>query len=154
MIRANADEWNAWALKLNNREGTFLMGDPAAATPRGAAKDTPGTPLVKGAGQTGNTLAIDGAPASVTGYLLAGDTIQLGSGSAARLYKVLEDADSDAGGNATLTVWPKLRSSPADNDAVTVSNAVGLWRLAANQSAWDTDEALIYGIRFQAVEAL
>lgn len=154
LSRAEAEEWNSFFLKLNGKRGTFLMGDPAGATPRGSAGVTPGTPLVNGAGQTGNSLAIDGLPVSVNGYFKAGDWINLGTGSATRLYKNLEDVNTNASGQATLTLWPNLRSSPADNQAVIVANTVGLFRLADNAMPWDIDEALIYGISFSAVEAL
>lgn len=150
MVRADADEWIAWLAKLNGQEGTFTMGDPAAASPRGTGG---GAPLVNGASQTGNSLVTDGWNAG-EGVLKAGDYIQLGSGSTARLYKILNDVTSDGSGNATLDIWPSLRSSPANNDPITVTSTVGLWRLAGNVSSWDADEATLYGITFDAVEAL
>jgi hypothetical protein len=154
MKRAEAEQWNSFFLKLNGKRGTFLMGDPAGALPRGSAATTPGTPLVNGAGQSGDSLAIDGLPVSVTGYLKAGDWINLGSGSATRLHKNLEDVNTNASGQATLTLWPNLRATPADNEVVIVANTVGLFRLADNGMPWDIDEALIYGISFSAMEAL
>ena len=63
--------------KLYGPYGTFLLGDPIGATARGSASSTPGTPLVNGASQTGDTLAIDGLPASASGCLKAGDYSQL-----------------------------------------------------------------------------
>jgi len=154
MNRAEAESWFAFLLKLNGQYGTFLLGDPAAATPRGSAKDTPGTPVVNGASQTGNELDIDGLPASATGYLLAGDYIQLGSGSTAQLYKVLDDVDSNASGEATVTVWPDLRSSPTDDSTVIVSNAKGRFRLSASQVQFTIDEVSTYGLTFGAIEAI
>lgn len=152
--RGDADYWNAFLLRLRGKFGTFLLGDPNADTPRGSASASAGTPVVNGAGQTGNELAIDGLPASITGYLKAGDYIQLGSGSSARLYKVLEDVDSNASGEATLNLWPDLRSSPTDGAAVVVSNAKGVFRLNSNEIIWDTNNAGFYSISFSAVEAL
>jgi len=154
MKREDAEAWTAWLLRLRGQYGTFLLGDPAAVVPRGSASSTPGTPVVNGAGQIGDELNIDGLPASATGYLKAGDYIQLGSGSTATLHKVLEDVDSNASGEATLNLWPRVRTAPADNATVTVSNAKGNFRLAANDTGWDINEAGIYGITFGAVEAL
>jgi hypothetical protein len=154
MKRADAEAWNVFRLKLNGKKGTFLMGDPAAATARGSAATTPGTPLVKGAGQSGNTLIIDGLPTSVTGYFKEGDQIQLGTGSTSRLYKNLTDVNTNGSGEATLTLWPNLRVSPNDNEAVVVANCVGLFRLMDNEMGWDIDEASMYGINFTACEAL
>jgi len=111
-------------------------------------------PFVNGADQTGDSLIIDGASPDETGYLLPGDYIQLGSGATATLHKVLEQVDTDSSGNATLTLWPHIRTAPADNAAVTIGNTVGRWRLASNESSWSVNEASIYGISFTAMEAV
>lgn len=152
--REDSEYWNAFLLRLRGQFGTFLLGDPNAATPRGSAASAAGTPVVNGASQTGNNLNIDGLPASATGYLKAGDYIQLGSASTARLYKVLEDVNSNASGEATLNLWPDLRSSPADGATVVVSNAKGLFRLESNDATWSINNAGFYSISFSAVEAL
>jgi hypothetical protein len=127
------------------------MGDPAAATARGVAS---GAPLVAGASQTGDSLDTDGWTNSITGILLEFDYFQLGSGSMARLYAVLNDADSDGAGAATLDIWPSLRGSPGDDDPLIIAAPVGLWRMVSNDPGWDTDEALLYGFDFVAEEAL
>lgn len=152
--RSDSEYWNSFLLRLRGRFGTFLLGDPNAATPRGSAATAAGTPVVNGVSQTGNELDIDGLPASATGYLLAGDYVQIGSGSLARLYKVLEDVNSNASGEATLNLWPDLRSSPADNSAIIVNNARGVFRLASNEAAWTINNAGFYSISFAAVEAI
>lgn len=152
--RVDAEYWNSFLLRLRGRFGTFLMGDPSGATARGSASTSAGTPIVNGGSQTGNELNIDGLPTSVTGYLLAGDYIQLGSGSTARLYKVLEDVDTNASGEATLNLWPNLRSSPTDGSAVAVSDAKGMFRLSTNDATWVINREGLYSISFAAVEAL
>lgn len=111
-------------------------------------------PFVNGAGQTGNSLIIDGASPDETGYLLPGDYIQLGSGATATLHKVLTQVDTDSSGNATVDIWPSIRTAPADNATVTVANTVGRWRLSGNESSWSINEASIYGISFSAMEAV
>lgn len=151
MKRADAEYWISFLLKLNGSYGTFLLGDPNGATARGVAT---GTPLVKGASQTGSELITDGWTTSTTGILKAGDYIQLGSGSVAKLHKVLDDVDSNSSGEATLNLWPDLRSAPSDNAAIIVSGAKGLFRLSTNQQDWDVNEASIYGMTFPAREAL
>ena len=153
MTRAEAEEWFSFLVKLNGQYGTFLLGDPHSA-PRGSAATTPGTPVVNGASQTGGTLAIDGLPASATGYLKAGDYIQLGAGATAKLHKVLNDVDSNASGEATLDIWPDLRSSPNNDATVVVSDAVGTFRLSTNEIGVDINEIEHFGIVFAAVEAL
>jgi hypothetical protein len=152
--RSDSEYWNSFLLRLRGQFGTFLLGDPNAATPRGSAASAAGTPVVNGASQTGNELAIDGLPTSAVGYLRAGDYIQLGSAASARLYKVLEDVDTNGSGEATLNLWPDLRSSPADGATVTVSGAKGVFRLASNDATWTINNAGFYSISFAAVEAL
>lgn len=151
MARADAEEWVAFQLSLNGQQGTFIQGDPAGATARGSV---PGTPLVNGASQTGQVLNTKGWTAGQTNILRMGDYIQLGSGSTSRLHKILKDVNSDGGGLAALDIWPRLRTSPADNAAVTAASCKGLWRLASNQMEWDIDELAIYGQSFACMEAL
>jgi hypothetical protein len=151
MKREDAEYWITFLMKLNGAYGTFLLGDPAASTARGVAT---GSPVVNGASQTGYELITDGWTADTTGIMKAGDYIQLGSGETARLYKVLDDVDSDGSGNATLTIWPNLRSSPDDDATITVSNPKGVFRLSTNVTEFNVNEASIYGLSFGALEAL
>lgn len=150
-----AEPWVAFLLSLQGRRGTFLLGDPNMAAPRGSAASTPGTPLVDGALSIGDSeITIDGLPASATGYLKAGDYIQLGSAGTSTLHKVLADVDSDGAGEATVDIWPSVRRVVANDEAVVVSNTKGLFRLAANVSSWSINNSSAYGISFDAVEVI
>lgn len=152
--RAEAEEWVAFLLSLKGKKGTFLLGDPQGTAPRGSAAVTPGTPLVNGAGQTGGSLAIDGLPVSVSNYLRMGDWVQLGTGGASQIYKNLENVNTNGSGEAILSLWPNLRSAPADNAPITLTNVTGLFRLSSNAAEWDVDETLRYGLSFAAEEVL
>lgn len=153
MARADAEGWIAWLLSLRGRSKTFLLGDPLGVTPRGSARNVDGL-AVDGAGQTGFELSIDGAPASRSNYLRAGDWLQLGTGSTARLYKIMSDADSNGAGEVDLDIWPALRSSPADGASVVVENAVGVFRLASDAQSWSANTAAHYGLTFGAEEVV
>lgn len=134
-----AEPWLAFLLALNGPVGTFLLGDPNAKEPRGTAS----TATITGtAGSSTPTI-------TKTGTLLAGDYIQIGSGATARLHKVLED-DSGSGG---IEIWPALRSS-VTNANVILTNTVGRFRLSSAQQSFSINEASIYGISFDCVEAL
>jgi len=104
-------------------------------------------------GQFG-TFLLDGCPTSVTGYLKAGDYIQLGAASTTRLYRVLADVNTNSSGEATIDIWPDLRESPSNNAAVTVTSTKGLFRLSSNESSFTLNNSSIYGISFGAVEAI
>lgn len=153
MKREDAERWVAWLISLKGQLGTFYLGDPAANTPLGSARDTD-TILVDGAVSSGDTIAIDSAPASQTDYLKAGDYMQIGTGVNRQLFKVLNDVDTDGTGSATVDVWPNVRTSIADDAAVTVQSAQGIFRLASNEQSFSINEASIYGITFGAIEAV
>lgn len=139
MRRADAEAWLAFLLSLRGKYGTFLLGDPFACTPRGTAT----TATITGsAGDSSVTVVMPGS-------LLAGDYIQLGSGADARLHKVLVDQT----GNGTLEIWPALRSDKT-TATVTISNAVGAFRLATNAQGWSVSNLALYGITFAAQEVI
>jgi|TARA_B110000908_G_scaffold15285_1_gene17437 hypothetical protein len=152
MRRAQAAVWVSWLTSLRGQFGTFLMGDPTCGVPLGTAASNAGSPVVNGGSQTGEDLIIDGVPANKTGYLKAGDYIQLGTGATATLHQVLQDVNSGSGGGATITLWPHIRTAPLNNSTVVVANAVGRWRLSGNESNWNIDQVSIFGITFSAME--
>lgn len=98
-----------------------------------------GTPVVSGGGQSGATINLSGATASVTGYFKEGDVIQfatvydvnpLSRQSTNRLkdFVVTADTDSDGGGLVAVPIAPSIVQSgpfqnasgtPANGDAVT-----------------------------------
>jgi len=141
-------QWQAFLLSLNGAFGTFRVGDIIKSSPKGSA---PGTPLVNGASQSGSELVTDGWTASQPGILLAGDYINLGND----LHMILKDVNSDSGGNATLDIWPSLRSSPADDLAITTVNTKGTFRLTeARQDISVADERRVFLISFAGIEAI
>lgn len=149
MLEAKARAWTAFLTRLQGRYGTFYFGDPLWKQPRGSWKNS--TVLVNGGDQTGLILNVDGMAAGTNG--LAGDYFQLGSGSASRLHMLTADFVADGSGAAALDIWPRLRVSPTDNDALTLSLPKGIFRLASNDvsRSW---EPFRYGMSFDVVEAL
>lgn len=84
-----------------------------------------------------------------------GDYFSLGSGTAARLYKIVNDVNSDGSGNATLDFWPRLRMAPGDGDLLTVRDASGVFRLSSNTMPHNIDTALFYtGMDFVCREVI
>lgn len=153
MTRTEVADIQAFLAKLRGQRGTFLYGDPdyLALGPRGSF---PGTPLVMGASQTGNSLTADGFTAGQTNVLRAGDYIQLDTGGNSELYMVVDDVNSDTNGEATINIEPALRSSPADNEAIVATGAKGVFRLAENTAEWQADQNNHFQITIAFVEAL
>lgn len=148
--RADAEAVVAFLLALNGMEGSFLMGDPLYTTVRGTWQG--GSPLVNGASQTGNSLAVDGLSAGAT--VKGGDWFQLSSGASARLHRVRKDATANGFGQVTLDIWPRLRESPADNAALTIASPKGRWMLMSNDQEYTVERAQVYGFGFECVEDL
>jgi hypothetical protein len=109
---------------------------------------------VNGANQIGNSINIDGASPNETAFLKAGDYVQIGTGLSSRLLKVLADVSTNSLGQATIDVWPRIRTAPADNSSLFVENTVGLFRLASGIASWQIDETSTYGITFDCVEVI
>jgi hypothetical protein len=116
----------AFFAQLRGMAGRFYLGDRSHKTPAGTAA---GTPVVKGAAQTGATLITDGWTPSQANLLLPGDYI----GVNGELKIITATCSSDVSGNATLVFEPPLRYSPADNAAITVSSPVCVMRLADDE---------------------
>ena len=134
-----AAEWATLLVALRGPVGTFLLGDPDYATNRGNASSC----VVTGSAGDATVSVV------MTGTLKAGDYIQLGTGSSARLHKVLLDQT----GNGNLEIWPSLRSDYSSSSA-TLTNTKGLFRLKQTASEWSINNASAYGISFEAVEVI
>jgi len=131
--------WLSMLIALRGQFGTFLLGDPDFTGPQGTATSA----TVSGAVGS-ETLTF-----SMSGTLLAGDYIQVGSGSSARLYRLLEDRS----GGGTAEVWPALRATYSSTSA-TLTNPRGVFRLAAPATEWSINNNNAYGISFSAVEVI
>lgn len=83
-----------------------------------------GTPVVNGAGQTGSTLVTNGWTTNVTGLLNVGDVFTLAnvfainpqsrqSTGSLQNFVVTAIANSDVGGNSTISIYPAITTSGA-----------------------------------------
>ena len=134
-----ARQWTSWLTALRGQFGSFLLGDTTCGQISGTATSATVT------GTSGSSsLTI-----TMTGTILAGDMIQIGTSADATLHKVLVDQS----GNGTLEIWPALRKERTAV-ALTLTNAQGVFRLASNDASWSVNEASIYGISFSAVEKI
>lgn len=131
---SDAATWIGWLAALRGRLGTFLLGDPMATSPRGTATAATVT------GSTGSA----SVSVTMTGTLLAGDYIQIGTG----LHKVLLDRS----GSGTLEIWPALRAD-ATAVAAVLTNPLGKFRLMSDEQGWSVNSASFYGLSFTAMEA-
>jgi len=144
LTEVDAAAMQAFLVKLRGRAGRFYLYNFARSTPRGSIS---GTPLVKGASQTGGTLVIDGCTVGST--LLAGDFI----GVNGELKMVVADATADGAGEMTLTIEPPLRSSPADNAAITTDRPTATFMLSGDELKWNTQPGKFSSFPIDCIEA-
>lgn len=144
--RAAADE--LIGMLWSPEDMQFYLGPTGARkTPKGIAT---GTPLVKGAGQTGFTLLTDGWTAGQTNIMKRGDFLSFGG----FLYCLAAPADSDGSGNATLELANRIRAATSDNDPITVNSPVGIFRLLSPRQSVQWNVIQHAGIVLEAEEVL
>lgn len=113
MTHAAALDW----VDLLTEADTAILNLPEP----GITIGSPGTPLVNGASQTGSSLVTDGW---TNGYVIPkGKWFSVSVSSLLYLYQTTAAVTANGSGQATLTVRPMLRASPADNAALNVNPA-------------------------------
>jgi len=150
-----AEEWIAFLISLKGPVGTFYLGDPNMATPRGTISAGALVTLASAASAGDETVALtkSGGPEK-SNVLLPGDYIQIGTDSSRTLHKVLNTVDWDANGAGTADIWPHIRGTVASGTSVVHQSTTGKFRLTSGLTSWSINNASIYGISFDAVEVI
>lgn len=124
-----------------------------------------GTPLVNGADQTGSSLITDGWTAAAANRLKRGDVIEIADVNAVnpmnyqsigrtRSFLVTADADSDASGNATVSIYPSMTTSGSGQtiNAVAANNAaVTIFGHASTYASKSSPTGLAFHRDFAAI---
>jgi hypothetical protein len=142
----DAATWRAFTAQLRGQSGRFALWNMARPTPRGIAT---GTPVVSGAGQSGNTLTTSGWTASTAGILKAGDFI----GVNGELKILVLDATSNGAGQATLAFEPPLRSSPANGAAIVTNKPTATFKMDDDTARSTTTAPGFDSVSISATEA-
>ena len=109
--------------------------------------------LVNGALAIGSTtIAMDGFNASTTGVLKAGDFIKFANDT--KIYMVTADADSNASGQADISIEPPLQDAVVDNEAVTVNKPSFKVALVQDDVLYSTDASGFFSLSFDVREVL
>lgn len=112
---------------------------------------SPGLPKIKGAGQAGTVLTIDGCRA---GYGISeGYWLSILTDGQHYLYNASAASAADASGEMEVAVAPPLRKSPADNDFVFLQRPMIEGLVTGDEFAWDYSAAHHIGIEFEIEEA-
>lgn len=108
----------------------------------------PGTPLVKGAGQAGTSLVIDGLP---NGYVIRkGQFLSVVSAGQRFLYRAKANATSVAG-TATVPLRTMLRRPPNDNDVVEIAQPM-IEGFVRDLGEWAVGVDRLVGLQFTVRE--
>lgn len=120
---ANTQKFIAYLNSLWRERTIFTIAHPHLSLLLGDA--TGGTPLLKGASQSGTSILTDGWQNSIT-VLRAGDVIKIAGINL--VYDIIADCISDGSGNATMTISPPLYAPAnwlSDNKAITINSTEG-----------------------------
>jgi hypothetical protein len=148
MARAQAEQWIAFLLSCNGRKNPFLLGDPDGKVNRGSW--TGGTTAGTVAGAATTMVVRMGG----TKVAAAGDYFQSGTGTLARLHKLIENCTAATSGTGTLSFTPPIREAIGSGVALTLGTAKGAFCLADNdQGMWTADKCSRYGLSFSCEEA-
>jgi hypothetical protein len=143
MTPGEAREWAA-ALARGLRYGV-VWSVRQVGTPVGL----PGSPLINGADQAGDSIVVDGARAGYS--VAAGQWLNISTGGRKYLYQAAAYAKL-TGGAGTIEIEPPLRAVPADNDPVTLALPV-IEGLLVDAPSWAIDaNRLVNGITFAIEE--
>lgn len=140
---ADAALVQTFVMQLRGRVNRASLYNFARRVPRGTIA---GTPLVKGASQTGAALLIDGCTVGTT--LKKGDFF----GVNGELKMVVADATADGSGEMTVTFEPPLRASPADNAAITTTAPTALFMLESDEQMWNSKPGIRSDFSFSFIE--
>lgn len=149
MTRTEFAPIDAFIMKQRGQYESFTLVLPILSTGLGSPA---GTPLIRGASQTGRTLATDGWTGGIS-IFKAGDYIKLDHD---KVYKVVADVTSNASSSADtpIIIEPALITSPADNSAITHTNIPFTVSLTAGVQEFTTGVGGMFSYEVDFAEAL
>ena len=118
---------------------------------RGADKSNTSVKVVGAHNTTDNTISLDGFTVSTSNVLKANDLIKFGH---SKIYTVLSNVNSDAGGAATITIEPNLVETLADNEVVVMNQPSFNVYLSSQEILYSTDISGFYSISFDVREVI
>jgi len=134
--------WRSFFAKMQGAANDFRLPVNEIAQSSSTA-----TPLVNGGSQTGRSIATDGWPLSST-VLSAGMYITINN----QLLQLTADVVSNGSGQATISVAPAVRTSPANDAPIEYKNPYALMYLLEEPTV-SVDPGLVYSTSFSARES-
>ena len=150
MTRAQFAPIYAFVIAQRGRYESFSIVPAVISTGQGSPA---GTPLMRGASQTGRTLATDGWSAGIA-IFKAGDFLKIAGND--KVYMVTADVTSNAstGADTPITIEPALVASPADDAAITHSSVPFTVALRAGVQEFATGTTGLFQFEIDMEEVL
>lgn len=139
---ASVAPWRSFFAKLQGAANDFRLPVNEIAQSSSTA-----TPLVNGGSQTGRSIVTDGWPLSTT-VLSAGMYVTINN----QLLQLTADVVSNGSGQATISVAPAVRTSPADNAPIEFKNPYALMYVLEEPTV-SVEPGLVYSTSFSARES-
>jgi len=128
VVSSGDHECYRWTLPVGDGvAGMYFFGGQLQPYGRGDYIETEDAPALPEA-QTGTALRTSGWTPNTLGVLMAGDLLEVNG----ELKMLVQDADSDTFGNATLVFEPPLRSAPPDMTPIITTRPCATFMLAAD----------------------
>ncbi|KQM73438.1 hypothetical protein [Sphingomonas sp. Leaf20] len=131
---------------LQGISGLVIMPFPQP----GIVIGNPGSPVVDGAGQAGQTISVRGFAAGYT--IREGQFFSVIIAGRRYLYAVVADRIADASGRALLPLWPALRVSPGNGAICEFAAPMIEGALSGNEKGWTHVIARTQGLNFTITE--
>ena len=150
MTRAQFAPIYAFVVKQRGRYESFTIVPAVISTGQGSPA---GTPLMRGADQTGRTLATDGWTGGVA-IFKAGDFLKIAGND--KVYMVTADVTSNASSSADtpITIEPALVASPADDAEITHSSVSFTVALTSGIQEFSTGTSGLFSYELDFEEVL
>jgi hypothetical protein len=133
LLGREASYWRGFLAAMRGMTNVVQLGDPLNVTPLGVASGAPIVSTPSGGNMPGSqVLTTRGWTAGVFRQLQPGDYLQVGY----RLYQAAAEVDADSSGDASISIFPSLRETPADGTTIQLANCRGVFRLATNDRKW------------------
>lgn len=151
LTRAESAVWVSLILQLRGQLNQLAVGDLKNTAPAGTMRGTMTLDGSHAIGATTINIAAGGGQAGTT--LLAGDWLQVDTGSSRELVRLVANATADGSGDIACTVEPPLRLAHSGATSVTWDTPTGLFRMAAQPGDWTVQRALETGFVLELVES-
>ena len=117
----------------------------------GVDQGSPGSPRIKGGGQTGLVIDVDGFR---PGYGVSeGFWLNIVTGGQYYLYNAAAPTTANGSGEATIALTSPIRTSPADNDAVILDRPMIEGAVVGDEFGWSISLAHHVSLSFEIEEA-